>query len=125
MQSLIKRLGIKPDMRVCVMGFNDENFFTGLEELPVELKIGGPQKDTDLIFLRIHDKEGLYALHALVTFLKPSGAIWILWDKGWKSLNESHIREAVIEDGLVDEKIERFSFRLSAMKLVFPVDDRA
>ena len=125
MQPLIKRLGIKPDMRVCVMGINDEKFFTELEELPVELNIGGPQKNTDLIFLWIHDKEGLYALHALTTFLKKSGAVWVLWDKGWKSLNENHIREAAMEDGLVDEKMERFSFRLSAIKLVFPVDDRA
>ena len=125
MESLIERLGIKPDMQVCVMGLNDEAFFTELEELPVELNIGSPQKNSDLIFLRIHDKDGLYALHALTTFLKSDGAVWILWDKGWKSLNETHIRDAAMEDGFVDDKVERFSFKLSAMKLIFPVDMRA
>jgi hypothetical protein len=48
------------------------------------------------------------------------GALWAVWAKGRKELNENHVREAALDAGLVDVKVARFSATHSALKLVVP-----
>ena len=49
-----------------------------------------------------------------------AGAVWAVWRKGRKELNENHIRAGAIAAGLVDVKVARFSATHSALKLVVP-----
>ena len=49
-----------------------------------------------------------------------AGALWAVWAKGRKELNENHVRDAALAAGVVDVKVARFSPTHSALKLVVP-----
>jgi hypothetical protein len=55
---------------------------------------------------------------------RAPGAVWVVWAKGRKGLNENHIRGAAIDAELVDAKVARFSATHSALKLVIPTAKR-
>ena len=57
---------------------------------------------------------------ARVGWIEPAGAVWAVWPKGRKDLNENHVREAAFDAGLVDVKVVRFSATHSGLKLVIP-----
>jgi hypothetical protein len=62
----------------------------------------------------------LARLPSLIGWIEPAGALWAVWLKGRKGLNENHVREAALDAGLVDVKVARFSATHSALKLVVP-----
>jgi hypothetical protein len=62
----------------------------------------------------------LARLRSLVDWIHPAGALWTVWAKGRKELNENHVRDAALQAGLVDVKVARFSATHSALKLVIP-----
>ena len=68
----------------------------------------------------LDDAADLARIPALIEWIHPAGALWAVWPKGRKELNENHIREAALDAGLVDVKVARFSATHSALKLVVP-----
>jgi hypothetical protein len=68
----------------------------------------------------VDEAADLGRLPALTDWIFPAGALWAVWRKGRKELNEHHVREAALDAGLVDVKVARFSDTHSALKLVVP-----
>ena len=117
---LLDKLGVKPGLKVCVLGLDDRAFLQQLHERSVDVS-SRPRKDSDLIFLYMDDRRDLPRLTALRRSLKPAGALWVLWPKGRKEFREDDIRAFGPEAALVDVKVVAFSPTLSALKMVIPL----
>ena len=111
--SRIGKLGVKPGMRVSIVGEMDEDF---LAELPAGA--GSKKKESDVLFIRIEDLEDLRQVFTLGKYLAPRGAIWAIYPKGQKHLKESDVRTAFREAGFIDIKVAAFSATHTSLKFV-------
>ena len=116
-RSLLDKLGVKDGMRVAVLHVDDPDFEAELEERAVKPIRRGP---ADIVILGVDEPADLARLPGLIDWIRPAGALWAVWAKGRKGLNENHVRDAAIDAGLVDVKVARFSATHSALKLVIP-----
>jgi len=120
---LLDKLGVKPGLKVSVIGLDDPSFFRPLADRSGDAS-SRPRKFSDLIFVYMKDRGDLPRLRVLRPYLKPAGGIWVLWRKGRKTFREEDIRSFGPDVGLVDVKVVAFSPTLSALKMVIPVAQR-
>jgi hypothetical protein len=123
-KSLLDKLGIKPDSQVALVGLRDESFRKQLRERTRHVASGPPKTELDTILLEVKSKEDLKKLERLQGFLKPDGALWVVWPKGRQEVKENDIIAAAKEAGLVDIKVVKFSESHGALKLVIPLSRR-
>ncbi len=123
-KSLLDKLGVKPGMKVSLLGIDDDGFKKQLRERTSDLAEGKAAKGSDIVFVKMTDAKEAVRLKALREALKPNGAVWVVWPKGRKAFREDDARNAGPAAGLVDVKVASFSDSLSALKLVIPVKDR-
>jgi hypothetical protein len=115
--SLLDKLGIADGTAVVVLDVADEVFRAELAGRKVKVRRSGP---ADVVLWGVDEPADLARLPALIDWIHPAGALWAVWAKGRKELNENHVREAALDAGLVDVKVARFSDTHSALKLVVP-----
>jgi hypothetical protein len=120
----LDKLGIKPGMRVAVIGLADSGFREELAGRTDDVAVGKPKKDTDVVVVALSDKKDLPRLEALHKTIKRNGAIWVVWPKGRKEFREDDIRAFGPKAHLVDVKVMSFSDTLSGLKMVIPVKER-
>jgi hypothetical protein len=120
----IDKLGIKPGMRVAVLGIDDPGFREELQGRTGDVAVGKPKKDTDVVIVALSDRKDLPRLLALQRTIKKSGAIWVVWPKGRKEFREDDVRAYGPKAHLVDVKVMSFSDTLSGLKMVIPVKER-
>ena len=121
---LLDRLGVKPGMRVSLLGFDDPGFEGELHERGAVLE-KGLRPGLDLLFYYVGEGSDLLALRDLRPLIKDSGAIWVLRVKGpGLKIREVDIIEAARAFDLVDNKIASFSDTFAAMRLVVPLASR-
>ena len=121
----LDKLGIKPGMRVAVVGLDDAEFLAELRERTGEVNATGrPRKETDVILVAFRKTADLPKLKTLSTSIKKNGMIWVVWPKGRKEFREDDVRAYGSTAGLVDVKVMSFSDTLSGLKMVIPVKDR-
>ena len=123
-RSRLDKLGVKPGMRVAVLGAGERDFVPELKQRTADIATDRVRKGTDLVFLAVESVAPLRRLATLQRSIRREGAIWVLWPKGQKHIAEDLIRAAAIEHGLVDVKVVAFSERLSGLKLVIPLARR-
>jgi hypothetical protein len=121
---IIDRLGVKPGARVSVLGVNDEAFLRQLTARTPNAVIGRRRVRSDVLVAGIDRREGLTRLGTHRDFIVPDGAVWVVWPKGSKAINENDVRDVALDVGLVDVKVVSFSASHSALKLVFRLADR-
>jgi hypothetical protein len=115
--SLLDKLGVKPGMRVKIIG---------APELRKEIEQRGATiavKNSDIIFYQTNRKSGLARLRDLST--TPDGAIWIIYPKGAREITEMDVIGAIRAAGLKDVKVASFSATHTALKAVVPLSQRA
>lgn len=117
---LLDKLGVKPGLKISVLGLEDPSFLKQLEGRSVDVSTRA-RKGSDLIFFYMGDRSALPRLGDLQRSLQPAGALWALWPKGRKEFREDDIRVFGLQVGLVDVKVVAFSDTLSALKMVIPV----
>lgn len=125
---VIDKLGVKPGMRVAVVGVDDPAFLAQLAARACEVRRGLPRAAApawDLIFLSASGRADLKRIPALQRRLRPDGALWVLRPKGSPALGEVEVLVAGRDAGLVDTKVVAFSAALSAAKFVIPPVARA
>lgn len=115
--SLLDKLGIKDGTAVGLVDLDDPAFAAELSARSVKTVTDGP---ADVVVWGLDDVADLGRLPALIPRIHPAGAVWAVWRKGQRDLNENHVREAALDAGLVDVKVARFSATHSALKLVVP-----
>ena len=115
--SLLDKLGVQEGTKIVVIDVDDAAFRAELADRAVTLKKTGP---ADVVIWGLDEPADLARLPALIDWIRPAGALWAVWAKGRKELNENHVRAAALDAGLVDVKVARFSATHSALKLVVP-----
>ena len=123
-RSRLDKLGVKPGMRVALVGLDDAAFRRELNTRTQDIAEGRPKKDTDMILFSIAAPAPLARLATLQGSIKRNGSIWVVWPKGRPHIKEDMIRSAAFEHGLVDVKVIAFSETLSGLKLVIPLARR-
>jgi len=123
---LIKKLGIKPEMKVMLV--NEPPGYFKLLETNISkqvVKSGNP----DLVHIFATTKKELdKAFNQLIKKLPPTAIIWISWYKKSAKIptdiTEDTIREIVLPTGWVDVKVCAVSELWSGLKIVKRVSNR-
>ena len=123
-RSRIDKLGVKPGMRISVLGVADPDFRKELEARTPDAGKGRLRKDSEIVFFAAEDRKSLEKLPAAVAAITQDGAIWIVYPKGRKEITQMDVMSASKAAGLVDTKICSFSPTHSALKTVIPVARR-
>jgi hypothetical protein len=116
----MKKLGVKPDSLVAVVGLRDDEFLDDLRKSAAEVSEGRLKKNRDIIFVAIDKTADLKKLEKLKSCIKRDGAIWTVRPKGVPEITESDTMAGGKKAGLVDVKVARFSATHTAEKFVIP-----
>ena len=127
---LVRKLGIKPDSRLGLIGAPD-GFDDTLGELPLGVRVvrrlGGPMFDVIVAFYE-RSAELERRLPPLVKALDWAGGLWIAWPKRASGvptdLTDNVVRDLGLATGLVDNKICAIDQVWSGMRLVYRLRDR-
>ena len=118
----LDKLGVRPGMRVAIVGVPDDDFRAEVAERTSDLTIGPPSAGTDLVFLAADSVVELAGLADLRAALKPNGGIWIVSRKGKvATLRYDALLGVATSAGLVDNKVVAFSATHTALRFVIPV----
>jgi hypothetical protein len=124
--SRLDKLGIKPGMRIAILGVDDPSLPREIGERGATIA-GGTQRDAkgaDAIFYGASDRSALVKLAALAKLVRPDGAVWVVRPKGRPEITEAETMAAGKRAGLVDVKVVSFSDTHTAEKFVIPVAKR-
>lgn len=107
------KLGLKPGLAVRLAGEFEPGF---LEELQ-GCAIDGKGK-ADVVFFAAAVTRDLARMLKLKSWLKPAGALWVVYPKGVPAIREIEVLEAGRAAGLTDTKVARFSDTHTALKFL-------
>ena len=114
--SFFDKLGVKPGMRVTVLGVDDTSFLSDLKDRGIEPD-AKPRTGTDLILLAADAPADLRRLETLKKSLAPGGAIWVVTRKGKETtLKDVDVIAAGRKAGLADTKVCAFSQTHTALR---------
>ena len=118
----LAKLGVKPGVRVALVGLTDPEFRRELEAGGASLaaRAAGAQA----VFLGVADAKDLDRLATLARQIDPAGAIWVVRRKGGAGVSERESMAAGARAGLVDVKVVSYSETHTAEKYVIPVARR-
>lgn len=114
-KSRLDKLGVKPGMRVAVLGVADDAFPVELAERGATIadELGG----LDLLFYAADSADELGRLGDLVPALAERGALWVVSRKGKAAtIKDVEVMAAAKAHGLVDNKVVGFSDTLTALR---------
>ena len=126
---LVKKLGIKPGMRVLFVN-PPEDYEATLGPLPESVvRLKATQPELDFIHFFAKQASELKAhLSELKSALARDGMLWISWPKNTSKvptdLSESVVREIGLGAGLVDIKVAAVDAVWSGLKFVYRLADR-
>ncbi len=121
---LLDKLGIKPGMRVAVLGLEDDGFLADLRERTGDISTAKALPGSDAVFLAANGPDDMRRLSELRARIKPDGAVWAVFRKGQRQFNENDVLRLGLESGLVDVKVVRFSDTHTALKFVIRKAER-
>jgi hypothetical protein len=120
---LLDKLGVRPGMRVALLGLDDPSFAGLLAERGAS--VVDPAPGLDLLFYKVERPADLLRIAELRPLIHDAGAIWVVRVKGTGlTVRETDVIEAGRAFDLVDNKIASFSDTLAAMRLVVPLNQR-
>ena len=122
---LLDKLGIRPGMRVAILGVDDDTIRQRIAERTTDVTEGWPAPETDVVLLAGESTDELAPLAELATRIRPNGAIWVVSRKGKAAtIRDVEVIAAAKAAGLVDNKVASFSPTHTALRLVIPVNRR-
>jgi hypothetical protein len=123
-KSVMEKLGVKPGETVAVVGKTDAEFLKKLQEQKSRVAPGKIEDGVGWIFLGAEARAGLGEVKKIAAKMKGSAALWVVYPKGQKHINEIDVIGAGRKAGLKDVKVVGFSPTHTALKFVIPVDRR-
>jgi hypothetical protein len=128
---LLDKLGVRPGMRVAIVGTVEDHDEVVDEEGPFRVRLAGrtsditdghPKPESDIVFLAADTTAELERLADIRPQIRPAGAIWVVSHKGKAAtLRDVEVMAAAREHGLIDNKVVAFSARRTSIRLVIPV----
>lgn len=123
-RSLLDKLGVKPEQRICVLGVEDAVFLKDLaERIPDFLREKAPS-GAELIRLGAGNLKALARVKSLAGVIQKAGAIWIVYPTDPSHIREADVMAAGKLAGLTDNKVCRFSETHAALRFVIPLARR-
>jgi hypothetical protein len=120
-RSLLDKLGVKAEHRVCLRGSLSRELVDGLSAALENAPSTAMRRRYDLIFLQVDEPADLRAILSLREHLEPAGGLWIIHPKGkGASPSDAEVRAAGIAAGLVDNKISAYNGTHTATRYVIP-----
>lgn len=123
-RTLADKLGVKPGMRVALLGVSDAAARAQLVARGATLVDGDVPPGTPMVILRVSAPAELAPLERLAQRIARDGAIWVVHPRGQRDVADTVIFAEGRKAGLVATKVARFSDTDSAEKLVIPVAAR-
>lgn len=124
----IEKLGIKPAMKVLLIGFEnqDDQFVTEIQNAKAVITSSKDElpKDCNYLFLRVDTKKQLAQVATIAKRMLGVVALWIIYPKGRQDITEGDVFGAGHKAGLTDIKVVGFSPTHTALKFVIPVNKR-
>ena len=127
---LPKKLGIKEEARLAIVGKVPDGFDRTLGKLPSGVEVRSQVRGrADVIVCFVTSRAELARrFPALKKALEPDGGLWIAWPKRSSGadtdMTEDVVREIGIPGGLVDNKVCAIDETWSGLRLVYRVADR-
>ena len=122
---LLDKLGVKPGLRVAVVGLDEPSFLKLLRERTSDVVTRRPRGRCDIVFLGATEKRDLVRIKEAKSWIEPNSAVWVVRQKGARAaIKDTDLIEAGLAAGLVDNKIASFSDTQGAMRFVFRLRDR-
>jgi hypothetical protein len=119
---LIDKLGIRPGLRVALIGIDDPEIRPLIAARTTDVTEGLPEPDTDVVLLGAEAPAELEPLPLLASAIRPNGAIWVVSRKGKAAtLRYEDILDVAKAAGLIDNKVVAFSATHTAVRFVIPV----
>ena len=124
---LLDKLGIRPGMRVAILGDLDADpeageFRREVADRTSDVSDGSVAPETDVVILLADSTEELEVLGDIRDRIRPAGAIWVVSQKGKAAtLRDVEVMAAAREHRLIDNKVVAFSAARTALRLVIPV----
>jgi hypothetical protein len=116
------KLGVKEGVEVRLVGEFEQDFLEELRGCAVELE--DAKAKADLVFLAAAVARDLARIARLKPWLKPAGALWVVYPKGVPAIREIEVLEAGRAAGLKDTKVASFSSTHTALRFVIPISER-
>jgi len=123
-KSRLEKLGVKPGVKVSLLGCFDKEFVSELTALTSALSEEKAAVGSDLIFLAAQSKKELGRVAKLAKTVKGATGLWIVYPKGQKEITEMDVLNVGRKCGLKDVKVVGFSPTHTALKFVLPVARR-
>lgn len=123
-RSLLDKLGVKPEQRICVLNIEDEAFLNDLADRIPECAREKPASGADMILLGADNLKALARMKSLAGAIQKAGAIWVVYPKGQKHIREVDVIAAGKAARLTDNKVCRFSDTHTALRFVIPLARR-
>ncbi|HEY2016436.1 MAG TPA: hypothetical protein VGH38_23185 [Bryobacteraceae bacterium] len=120
--SRLDKLGVKPGVRVRLIGEFDPDFLRELADRKAELQSG--RAKVDLTFFAAHAARDLDRVAKIAAGIKTDGALWIVYPKGVAAIREVQVIQAGRDAGFKDVKVASFSASHTALKFVVPLASR-
>lgn len=118
-KSHLEKIGVKPGMRVSVLGVADATL--GDELTAAGASLVSVVSALDLLFYAADSAEDLARVSGLVPALAEEGALWIVSRKGKAAtVKDVEVMAAARSAGLVDNKVVGLSETLTALRFVRP-----
>ena len=128
---LLDKLGIRPGMRVAIVGQLEDDdevldaegpFLARLADRTSDITVGPPKPDTDIALVAADSTAELAALAELRPRIRVNGAIWVVSRKGRAAtLRDVEVMAAARAHDLIDNKVVAFSATRTSIRLVIPV----
>ena len=124
---LLDKLGVRPGMRVAILGDLDADpeageFRREVADRTSDVSDGSVAPETDVVILLADSTEELAVLGEIRDRIRPAGAIWVVSRKGKAAtLRDVEVMAAAREHRLIDNKVVAFSAARTALRLVIPV----
>ena len=116
------KLGVKAGVEIRLGGEFERDFREELRGCAVEPAEG--KAKADLVFFAAGAACDLARVAKLKTWLKPAGALWVVYPQGVSEIREIEVLEAGRAAGLKDTKVASFSSTHTALRFAIPVADR-
>jgi len=124
---LPRKLGVKPDHRLLLLGAPD-GFELG--ELPERVRVARRAQGEADVIVSFHTARADLArrLPRLRALMRPAAGLWIAWPKRASKmptdLTEDVVRELALANRLVDNKVAALDATWSGLRLVIRLRDR-
>lgn len=121
--SRVQKLGVKPGMRISVLGVSDAAFEAELKDAGADVS-SRLRKDSHQVYIAIECAKDLRRFEIVLPSVMQDGAVWAIRRRGLKDATEAATMAAGHAAGLVDVKVARFSDTHTAEKFVRPLKSR-